>query len=448
MKKIITLLILFVGMVSTVSATDYVIAGDKAITGTESWDNNNDALTMDEIGETGVYYLKIDNVSFPNKNVYYNCAPLIKGTWTRPFENADEGREGGWIYGVQVDYAETGNLYTLYFYLDPTNKKFDILATPMLRSNAGGTERYDWTYDPSSDFTQDDEYNWHFDIPYSDVQSTMQFHVFCKLNYRTFHTWNESGATEISLPSLVNGYFGTCDADNKHRWEFSKPSYLFEKIRISLTYSLNDYNFSMKVTPYVTKTVNKAQKWATLGCDGAALDLSGLAAKSITAYPLTVSSKGVITKGTPITGVLAANKGVLLETAADENVTLSIPVSAETGTDGSTQLIATTGTSVEKVTETGYTNYILTEQDGHVGFYMVNKDGNDMLANTAYLHVADSYVPTEARAFFWFEDETTGIEAAKASQKMNGEFFNLAGQRVAQPAKGLYIVNGKKVIIK
>jgi len=31
---------------------------------------------------------------------------------------------------------------------------------------------------------------------------------------------------------------------------------------------------------------------------------------------------------------------------------------------------------------------------------------------------------------------------------LDGNFYNLAGQRVAQPAKGLYIVNGKKVIIK
>ena len=30
----------------------------------------------------------------------------------------------------------------------------------------------------------------------------------------------------------------------------------------------------------------------------------------------------------------------------------------------------------------------------------------------------------------------------------DGEFYNLAGQRVAQPTKGLYIVNGKKVVIK
>ena len=41
----------------------------------------------------------------------------------------------------------------------------------------------------------------------------------------------------------------------------------------------------------------------------------------------------------------------------------------------------------------------------------------------------------------------TGIETVKAVET-KGEFFNLAGQRVAQPTKGLYIVNGKKAIIK
>lgn len=52
-----------------------------------------------------------------------------------------------------------------------------------------------------------------------------------------------------------------------------------------------------------------------------------------------------------------------------------------------------------------------------------------------------------ARDFFSL-DETTGIN--KVSQKANtdNQYYNLAGQRVAQPTKGLYIVNGKKVIIK
>ena len=43
----------------------------------------------------------------------------------------------------------------------------------------------------------------------------------------------------------------------------------------------------------------------------------------------------------------------------------------------------------------------------------------------------------------------TAIEQVAAKQMaVKNEFFNLAGQRVAQPTKGLYIVNGKKVVIK
>lgn len=44
--------------------------------------------------------------------------------------------------------------------------------------------------------------------------------------------------------------------------------------------------------------------------------------------------------------------------------------------------------------------------------------------------------------------DTTGINAVEAKKAENGVYYNLAGQQVAQPTKGLYIVNGKKVIIK
>jgi hypothetical protein len=47
------------------------------------------------------------------------------------------------------------------------------------------------------------------------------------------------------------------------------------------------------------------------------------------------------------------------------------------------------------------------------------------------------------------EDETTGISSMQNSQStMHHEVYNLNGQRVAQPAKGLYIVDGRKVIVK
>ena len=45
------------------------------------------------------------------------------------------------------------------------------------------------------------------------------------------------------------------------------------------------------------------------------------------------------------------------------------------------------------------------------------------------------------------DDDATAIETVK-SEKANNEYFNLAGQRVANPTKGLYIVNGRKVVVK
>ena len=58
-------------------------------------------------------------------------------------------------------------------------------------------------------------------------------------------------------------------------------------------------------------------------------------------------------------------------------------------------------------------------------------------------------VPADAAARLSFYDETTGITRVISSSELtDGKAYNLAGQRVAQPAKGLYIVNGKKVVIK
>lgn len=57
-------------------------------------------------------------------------------------------------------------------------------------------------------------------------------------------------------------------------------------------------------------------------------------------------------------------------------------------------------------------------------------------------------VPANARLAF-FDDETTGVNDVRSKMEdVRGDFYNLAGQRVAQPTKGLYIVNGKKVVIK
>ena len=57
--------------------------------------------------------------------------------------------------------------------------------------------------------------------------------------------------------------------------------------------------------------------------------------------------------------------------------------------------------------------------------------------------------PFNFTAVVLVKDGATGIDATLVnSEKVNSQYFNLAGQRVAQPTQGLYIVNGKKVLVK
>ncbi|MBQ2123519.1 MAG: hypothetical protein II200_05985, partial [Bacteroidaceae bacterium] len=46
------------------------------------------------------------------------------------------------------------------------------------------------------------------------------------------------------------------------------------------------------------------------------------------------------------------------------------------------------------------------------------------------------------------EEDTTGIDDITSNVHQQSEIFDLHGRRVNNPGKGLYIVNGKKVMIK
>jgi hypothetical protein len=47
------------------------------------------------------------------------------------------------------------------------------------------------------------------------------------------------------------------------------------------------------------------------------------------------------------------------------------------------------------------------------------------------------------------DDETTGISTMHNTQNiMHNEYYNLKGQRVEKPAKGIYVRDGKKYVVK
>lgn len=149
----------------------------------------------------------------------------------------------------------------------------------------------------------------------------------------------------------------------------------------------------------------------------------------VTAYAAKLSGDKVVL--TEVTNV-PAGKGVVIM-ASSGSYAPTFDVAAD---DIDTDLLVSNGTVVGDGTI-----YVLANKNSVPGFYKL-ASGEKVPAGKAYLKVDAS-----APEFFAFDGNTTGIESVKAAET-KGEFFNLAGQRVAQPTKGLYIVNGKKVVLK
>ena len=93
--------------------------------------------------------------------------------------------------------------------------------------------------------------------------------------------------------------------------------------------------------------------------------------------------------------------------------------------------------------------YHLTMGDTCPGFWWKAENGAGfyLAANKAYLAVPKS---VGVRSFDLFGDETGIVELNSHQSKINNfdSVYNLSGQRIVTPAKGLYIVNGKKYIVK
>ena len=73
--------------------------------------------------------------------------------------------------------------------------------------------------------------------------------------------------------------------------------------------------------------------------------------------------------------------------------------------------------------------------------------GNNIKAYRAYLRKVGT---SNAKVSFAFDDEVIdGIKAEILYDAMtNGDIFNINGQKVNSIQKGVYIINGKKVVVK
>jgi len=99
--------------------------------------------------------------------------------------------------------------------------------------------------------------------------------------------------------------------------------------------------------------------------------------------------------------------------------------------------------------EDGYTNYILAS-NGNGGAIFKRANNTQSPANRAYVQIPSS--TAGARVFLGIElddDSTTGLDGVITSdtEEAEGDYYNLSGQKVQTPRKGIYIKNGKKIFI-
>ena len=106
----------------------------------------------------------------------------------------------------------------------------------------------------------------------------------------------------------------------------------------------------------------------------------------------------------------------------------------------------TTATTISP-TEGNYTNFILANGSHGVGFYTLSSSGQ-LAAGKAYLQLPTSSVQhVKAINVIFEDDDATAIQNIEGCIKAES-IYNLQGQKVNTPKSGLYIINGKKVLIK
>lgn len=160
---------------------------------------------------------------------------------------------------------------------------------------------------------------------------------------------------------------------------------------------------------------------------------------NVTAYVAKYVAEGNYVKLTEVTGV-PGWQPVLIEAApGDYMVEITTEDLSGSFPWGDNGLKANGGSALPG----DGTLYGLAKKNGVVGFYKVATT-SEVPAWHVYLDISDASAPD----FLGFDGGTTSINELNVKGQADGAYYNLAGQRVAQPTKGLYIVNGKKYIVK
>ena len=172
---------------------------------------------------------------------------------------------------------------------------------------------------------------------------------------------------------------------------------------------------------------------------------------STAVYPFAVSASNIAVLDSYDNGKLAF-KSVVSPSTSEANVpfmikndgpiTLSnVAVVAAASTEATVDGASLKGVYTATEIDNSAFNYVLKDNT----IYKVGTAGATINPYRAYIQIQGT---PAARLTFTVDGEATAIEGIAAEKALKGDIYNLNGQRVKTAKKGVYIVNGKAVIVK
>ena len=247
----------------------------------------------------------------------------------------------------------------------------------------------------------------------------------------TLRFYNKSSAT-FSVPSgyvIIKIVTTGANFDSASEGSLSSSTWTGALNEVTL-YATGTRNIKTITITYTTATKTATVTtagWKTYAPDHAVSFREGTKAYIITAA---TSSGATLTQVTSV----PANTAVLLEGTKGSEVihTMDVVASSNTVVSGNCLHISD-GTAKDGI-------YVLADGDFGVGFYLWT-GSSALSAGKIYMQI-----PSATRAFISLDADASGIDATLTDGEVLKNVYDLQGRRVAHPTKGLYIVNGKKVI--
>lgn len=249
---------------------------------------------------------------------------------------------------------------------------------------------------------------------------------------------NPTSGTEITPSISGSVYTFDCSSYNKSFFVLKNGTNAGYLDEIAITYegfvkSYSAYCTTVPVSANIAVTI-AASGFSTIA-SGYGLDFSNATPAGLEAYVVSSVSTSAVTLAS--IDEAPASTGVILKGAAGTEY--SIPVKSAATFDGTNKLKA----AVDPTGVDDNTVYIMKG-----GKFCKVSNMSIVPAGKAYLLADD--VPASARELnLEFDNETTGVTDVRSKMAdVRSDFYDVQGRKVANPTKGLYIVNGKKVVIK